>query len=645
MDLNISPIWKGQHVFLKPVLFTSTQAFNGANIKFDNQQKGALAYFNGKEWCCLNITNTPQALVVINGLPTWGNIDASIIKGTLGHANGGTGISNYNIGEMLYVNSKLNLAKLTPGNDLQILTIQNKIPFWSNFPGVKGSGKSSFLAVWTSDKDISESNIQIDKSKLSLQDKNASIELGNTLLSNTKNGFSVSCDSSAIHINKSDFTIQHDNKTILKFVNGVMTHGEIPVERIKGFVDVSQGGTGHSRYSSGDILYAIGEDKLSTLSVDNSDGFYLKSVNGRPQWAPITGVVIAQSANVMMELLPGTTQLAPLRFQIGDLTHSPQIGAVEWDGNNIYVTTSDKRRKAVVFQGENIIACSKGVTEIIPLHLGGTGKDLSSISVGSVMFADTPTTIGFLNPEGGKILRIHPETNLPFWSHAVIEINVGDGISINKEKYVPTISINQNTDFTPRWLGVHTFAKGVSFENENTLVIPSNINSGLPQLHFEKCVEPSQKRHGDIWFNEDLFMYVNGATVNITSSQSSNQSMSQIQQLKIFEGVSSESNTLRKIKYPLPFSSDGKTKLKWKFVRADLRIEDAPAERDANIKIFVNENLILDNCLTVIKDSSSAYTQQFVTPYAYSGDLISVEFGETGGGDCWGLYLTIASDS
>ena len=130
MDFDISPLWKGQHTFLKPVIFSPGQVFSGVNYKLPNQNKGSIAFFDGKEWKSLGIGDAAQALVVINGLPSWGNINISTSIGILNTENGGTGISKYEAGSMLFANSKNNLSKLAPGKNNQILTIVDKIPSW-----------------------------------------------------------------------------------------------------------------------------------------------------------------------------------------------------------------------------------------------------------------------------------------------------------------------------------------------------------------------------------------------------------------------------------------------------------------------------------------------------------------------------------
>ena len=643
MDFDISPLWKGQHTFLKPVIFSPGQVFSGVNCKLPNQNKGSISFFDGKEWKSLGVGNAAQSLIVTNGLPSWGNIDISTSIGILSAENGGTGISKYEAGSMLFANSKNNLSKLAPGKNNQILTIVDKIPSWCDFSGVTGNGKSSYLAVWSSKKDICETNIQIDNEKLILKEKNSSILIGDVLLSSENDSFTVMSAKESLALVKDTFSIQHNNKAVVKFWKGKLTVGSIPVDRIDGTLDVSKGGTGMAQYSVGSIVYASSNDTLSALSIDNSDGFYLKAVNGRPQWAPIETVSAKTTNNTTLELSPGTQHRAPLQFQVGELTSSPQIGAIEWDGQKILVTTKDNQRKALLFDGENINSLSKGVFEPVLTNMGGTGRNLSNKPIGSLLFIESNSTVGILSPEPGAFIRFD-SNSLPILSHAVQDITSDGGIVVSSsDKYVPHLSIDQTSNFSPIWSGVHTFVNGLLLGTDTTLNFAQNIKSGLPQIHFETCQEPKQKQNGDMWFNNDLFVFVNGSTVNVTAQ--SNTTIAQVQHLRICEGVSPVSNTIRKIKYPLPYGSDGVSKIKWKFVRADLRIEESPSNNDGKLRIYVNGDSILESELTVSVGSQSASSQHFIMPYAYSGDLISIEFGETGGGDCWSLYLTVISDN
>jgi len=646
MDFDAAPIWTKQHTFLQPVIFSPKQVFSGVNIKFSDQNRGSVLFCDGREWKTIPIGNYGQVLTVTNGVPGWGAANVSAAIGVLKPENGGTGRASYDSGAILYASSKTNLDALPSGKDGQVLVSQGQKPCWSDFQGVKGSGKAARLAVWSSNNDICETDIQVDGEKLVLKNKNSKIHLGAAQLNVNGKNFTISFDKDSLVVTKDTFAIQSEGQTVVKFWRGKMSNGIVPMDRLEGTLSTQQGGTGLSQYTYGDILYASSQNTISTLSVENAEGQYLKVVNGRPQWSSLDIAPTKTTNDSTFELSKGTLQRAPLKFVDGQLTSKPHAGAVEWDGDRLYITTKNGSRRSVVFSDENISGTAKGVSEKVSLKYGGLGADLTNAPVGSLLIMDSLSTVGVITPETGKFLRSHPESTALFWSHAVVEVAGGNGVLVNKSnKYSPIVSIDQTSNFSPAWQAQHHFVKGISIGEENTLHIPRNKISGLPQIHFESCAEPKQKREGDVWFDNDLFMYVNGATVNLTRVNERTNSIAQVQHLRICEGVSPISNTRRRIKYPLPYGSDGRTKVKWKFVRADLRIEECPQDTAAQLRIYVNDIQLLENALSVSIGSQATETQQFIMPYAHSGDLISVEFGDTGGGDCWSLYLTVISDN
>jgi len=423
-----------------------------------------------------------------------------------------------------------------------------------------------------------------------------------------------------------------------------LSHGIIPVERLEGVIDATMGGTGFAGYRPGDILYASSTKKLSTLSSENSEGFYLRVVQGKPQWSPIEVANTKTNSDSTFVLEPGTKVRAPILFSSGEITSNPKPGALEWDGYHLYITTQDNARKALILQGENIHAYSRGVTEPVAMHLGGTGKNLLGAQTGSVLFVDTASSIGTLKPESGKFLRINPFTQEPIWHHALIKVNALDGIYVNNsDEYEASIGVNTKT-FTPIWEAHHIFKSGLTLGENTKLTIPSN-NIRSAQINFQHCHEPLSKNNGDMWFDNDLFMYVNGATVNVTGGQKqSGGKVGQVHYLRIYEGESPIPNTKRKIKYPLPYGEDGWSKVRWRFVRVDWRAEDSPISEDASMRILVNNQHLLTTALIMPMHNNSAFTNQFIYPFAESGDLIEIEFLNTGDSDCWSLFITVIND-
>jgi hypothetical protein len=77
---------------------------------------------------------------------------ASDITGTLSIGNGGTGISSYSAGDVLYYSSGNTLSRLSAGIDGEVLTILSGVPAWQS-PGaagmIDGAGVAGEVTFWT----------------------------------------------------------------------------------------------------------------------------------------------------------------------------------------------------------------------------------------------------------------------------------------------------------------------------------------------------------------------------------------------------------------------------------------------------------------------------------------------------------------
>ncbi len=81
--------------------------------------------------------------------PAWGKIGlASHITGTLSVGNGGTNITNYATGDILYASGASTLARLAAGSNGQVLTLAGGLPSWTS-PAVT-SGSLLNIQVFTS---------------------------------------------------------------------------------------------------------------------------------------------------------------------------------------------------------------------------------------------------------------------------------------------------------------------------------------------------------------------------------------------------------------------------------------------------------------------------------------------------------------
>jgi hypothetical protein len=94
---------------------------------------GAIPYGNGASAVATTSAGLPgQVLALLNGVPTWTSTTTlSTISGTLGVANGGTGIASYTAGDILYANTPTSLARVASTTSGTVLALVNGIPTWT----------------------------------------------------------------------------------------------------------------------------------------------------------------------------------------------------------------------------------------------------------------------------------------------------------------------------------------------------------------------------------------------------------------------------------------------------------------------------------------------------------------------------------
>ena len=182
---------------------------------------------------------------------------------TISVGKGGTGLTSYSTGDIIYATSSTTLAKLTIGDTGQILKVaSNAIPEWVNDTAPDLSTSTNFGTSATSDVNVGNN-----------QGTSASVGLklygDEFLLHNTSN------------VNVATFTPQ-SNTCNLSLNGGVISSASWSGS----VITVAKGGTGFTSYSTGDILYASGATTLEKLTL-GSPGKILKVNTGgtAPEWA------------------------------------------------------------------------------------------------------------------------------------------------------------------------------------------------------------------------------------------------------------------------------------------------------------------------------------------------------------------------
>ncbi len=91
------------------------------------------------------------------------NLTLNNIGGTLGPTKGGTGLSTYTTGDLLYASAANVLSKLAAGTDGYVLTMAAGIPSWAApaATGITGSGSAGTFPIFTGSTAVGDSSLSV----------------------------------------------------------------------------------------------------------------------------------------------------------------------------------------------------------------------------------------------------------------------------------------------------------------------------------------------------------------------------------------------------------------------------------------------------------------------------------------------------
>ena len=93
---------------------------------------GDIIYANGTTSLTTLAAGTSSQVLIGGASPSWGSVDlTSMVSGTLPNANGGTGQSTYATGDILYASAPNTLSKLAAGTNGYVLTLVGGVPGWA----------------------------------------------------------------------------------------------------------------------------------------------------------------------------------------------------------------------------------------------------------------------------------------------------------------------------------------------------------------------------------------------------------------------------------------------------------------------------------------------------------------------------------
>ena len=566
-DPNLDFHWKGKHIFDKEIRFSPNQRFNLNQITFSNTKSQSLL---------INVQGKPSLLEP--SLPsTYLHFDGNNLTwlplvlsnetlGVLELKNGGTGWHTTPNEGLVYFKSN-KLKTLIPST-ASYLSFENDDFLWKNFDE-------------NVDKRI-ESNSTLEDFK------------------NYSSIFRITATGVSFDIEEDEelktYSISFAN--LLESVNA-KTDKTVESEDIKGTISFTQGGLGFNTIDRGDIVLATDNNIIGKLSSKNLENHVLTVKNGIPQWVEI---------DIKNEL---RTQLNKFNFI------QESNGKLVFNGEKEYqLSTIDS----------DINGSAKTLSTILNIDKGGTGLDLSSVALGSVLIKSTDSNkLYVLNPgENGQALISNGANQLPSYKYPVSNVQTSEKITSEKIKDELKLDVNTGADF--EWQGNHEFKNAKVNESleVRSLTIYDIDNSS-------QTTDQIFRRNGELYFNK------NGIEVCLTDTFAQKETHI----LKICDNSTLKSNCLNPFMLLVPFTSskaqDGDL---WKLKRVDIYCHTPPKE-DIEINLVCNNDSILYHNIVVNAFVNKASSISFSKDRFTSGDMIFIKTLELNEADNFTIWAVI----
>ena len=188
--------------------------------------------------------------------PSFGAVDLSTaaVTGTLPVGNGGTGLTTYSSGDMLYASAANTLSQLGIGSADNVLVVSGGFPTWGTVNLASSVAVSGILPVANGGSGVSSLTAN-------------AVLLGGATVGSVGPGAA---------------------NTVLLGTGGDLSFGAVDLSTaaVTGTLPVGNGGTGLATYTSGDMLYATGATTLTKLGI-GSAGNVLVVSGGFPTWGTV----------------------------------------------------------------------------------------------------------------------------------------------------------------------------------------------------------------------------------------------------------------------------------------------------------------------------------------------------------------------
>jgi hypothetical protein len=275
----------------------------------------------------------------------------------------------------------------------------------------------------------------------------------------------------------------------------------------------------------------------------------------------------------------------------------------------------------------DINGSAKTLSTILNIDKGGTGLDLSSVSLGSVLLKSTDSNKLFvLNPgENGQSLVSNGANSLPAYKYLISDlIPLSEKIIATKNRDEVKIDINTEADFN--WNAKHQFNKvKINEELEVKAIIINEIHNS------SQTTNQLFRRNGELFYNK------NG--IEVCLSKALTQKENQI--LKICDNSTLKTNCLNPYMLLIPFtSSKAENGDLWKLKRVDIYCHTPPKE-DIEINLVCNNESILNHNIVVNAFVNKASSISFSKNRFTSGDMIFIKTLELNEADNFTIWAVI----
>lgn len=363
-----------------------------------------------------------QFLTVSGGVPTWTTVSAGgvasfsagstgltpatastgavTLGGTLAATSGGTGLSTYATGDIIYASATNTLSKLPAGTNGYVLTLVGGSPAWQASTGGVTSFQTSLAGLTPSTSTTGAVTLAGTLDTTSGGTNITSYAPGDILYASATNVLSklgIGTNGQVLTVVSGSVAWAAGGGSGVASISfgssgltpNTPTTGSVVVG---GALNTGYGGTGVSTYAAGDTLYYNSGTSLTKLALGAANALYVVNSGGTaPTWSSLStmldtisstqGTVLYRSAGSWVGLAPGT---AGQYLQTQGAGANPQWNTVSVAGGVTSITfgstglTPSTASTGAVSVGGTLVATN-----------GGTG--INSLTVGDTLYASSTT--------------------------------------------------------------------------------------------------------------------------------------------------------------------------------------------------------------------------------------------------------------